>query len=241
MRIRSANHKDKADYLRTQKEAFPTIDSERDARFFDEKVARREAFVVEEDGYAGHLCFGTHTLNPPFIGSVFIEELAIRTEYRGRGFGTALIERLVAHCTEHGIRAIHLGTSADQAPYYERLGFTRVGWLDDIDPESEYDHGQAFYALMVEDWGSRDHERHTSEHAVPTGRYRHYKGGLYTVLGVAHHSETHEELVVYRAEYPSNEFGDRALWVRPKTMFLETVEVEGRQVPRFAFVETSEP
>lgn len=63
------------------------------------------------------------------------------------------------------------------------------------------------------------------------GRYRHYKGQDYIVLGVARHSETEEELVVYRPDY-----GDRGWWVRPKTMFLETVEVEGREVPRFQFI-----
>ena len=60
------------------------------------------------------------------------------------------------------------------------------------------------------------------------GRYRHYKGNEYTVLGVARHSETHEELVVYRQEY-----GDHGLWVRPKPMFLEMVMVDGQEVPRF--------
>lgn len=63
------------------------------------------------------------------------------------------------------------------------------------------------------------------------GRYRHYKGNEYTVLGVARHSETHEELVVYRQEY-----GEHGLWVRPKEMFLESVEVDGQVVPRFRFV-----
>ena len=66
---------------------------------------------------------------------------------------------------------------------------------------------------------------------VPAGRYRHYKGKEYTVIGVARHSETDEELVVYRPEY-----GDRSLWVRPKAMFLETVEVNGETVPRFKFL-----
>ena len=67
---------------------------------------------------------------------------------------------------------------------------------------------------------------------TPTpGRYRHYKGNEYTVLGVARHSETHEELVVYRQEY-----GEHGLWVRPKEMFLETVEVDGQVVPRFRFI-----
>jgi len=63
---------------------------------------------------------------------------------------------------------------------------------------------------------------------ISPGRYRHYKGREYTVLGVARHSETLEELVVYRQEY-----GERGLWVRPAAMFAETVEVEGRTVPRF--------
>ena len=63
---------------------------------------------------------------------------------------------------------------------------------------------------------------------IQPGRYRHYKGKEYTVLGVARHSETLEELVVYRQEY-----GERGLWVRPATMFAETVAVEGRAVPRF--------
>jgi hypothetical protein len=52
----------------------------------------------------------------------------------------------------------------------------------------------------------------------PPGRYRHYKGNEYEVLGVARHSETHEEMVVYRPLY-----GDGGLWVRPKAMFSESV------------------
>ena len=66
---------------------------------------------------------------------------------------------------------------------------------------------------------------------VQPGRYRHYKGKEYTVVGVARHSETEEELVVYRQEY-----GDHGLWVRPKDMFLEMVEVAGKSVPRFEYV-----
>lgn len=61
------------------------------------------------------------------------------------------------------------------------------------------------------------------------GRYRHYKGGEYRVLGLARHSETLEPLVVYQALY-----GERGTWVRPQPMFLETVEPAGRAQPRFA-------
>ena len=66
---------------------------------------------------------------------------------------------------------------------------------------------------------------------VQIGRYRHYKGKEYTVIGVARHSETEEELVVYRTEYD-----DHGLWVRPLAVFLEMVEVEGKTVPRFQYV-----
>jgi len=61
------------------------------------------------------------------------------------------------------------------------------------------------------------------------GRYRHYKGGEYEVVGVARHSETLEPLVLYRPLY--NETG---LWVRPYAMFFEQVELDGQLQPRFA-------
>lgn len=63
---------------------------------------------------------------------------------------------------------------------------------------------------------------------IVSGRYRHYKGGEYQVIDVARHSETEELLVVYRPMY-----GDQALWVRPLTMFLETVQHEGKELLRF--------
>ena len=66
---------------------------------------------------------------------------------------------------------------------------------------------------------------------LPAGRYRHYKGQFYEVIGVARHSETEEELVVYRTLY-----GDFGLWVRPAAMFVEEVEVDGRRVKRFEHV-----
>lgn len=60
------------------------------------------------------------------------------------------------------------------------------------------------------------------------GRYRHFKGGEYRVIGLARSSETLEALVVYEALY-----GEGGLWVRPYAMFVEEVEIEGRRQPRF--------
>jgi hypothetical protein len=67
------------------------------------------------------------------------------------------------------------------------------------------------------------------------GRYRHYKGGEYEVIGVARHSETDERLVVYRPLY-----NDTGLWVRPAAMFAETVLVNGQPVPRFTYLGPTE-
>ncbi|PKG98221.1 DUF1653 domain-containing protein [Paraglaciecola sp. MB-3u-78] len=67
--------------------------------------------------------------------------------------------------------------------------------------------------------------------ALEIGRYRHYKGNEYEVIGVAKHSEDETELVVYRPLY-----GERALWVRPLSMFIETVKVNGETIPRFKYI-----
>ena len=63
------------------------------------------------------------------------------------------------------------------------------------------------------------------------GKYRHYKGNEYEVIGVANHSETLEKMVVYRALYGENE-----IWVRPLYMWDEEVEVNGKNVKRFEFI-----
>ena len=74
-----------------------------------------------------------------------------------------------------------------------------------------------------------------SPQTISPGRYRHYKGRDYEVIGVARHSETEESLVVYRCLY-----GDHSLWVRPLSMFRETVQVAGEDVPRFARVDSND-
>ena len=67
---------------------------------------------------------------------------------------------------------------------------------------------------------------------IPLGRYRHYKGQDYSVVGFARHSETKETMVLYVPLY-----GKGGYWVRPLSMFIETVTVEGVKQPRFQFTE----
>ncbi|MDP1538028.1 MAG: DUF1653 domain-containing protein [Burkholderiales bacterium] len=64
---------------------------------------------------------------------------------------------------------------------------------------------------------------------IATGRYRHYKGNEYEVIGIAKHSETLEPMVVYRPLY-----GEGGMWVRPAAMFAESVIINGETQPRFA-------
>ncbi|TBU93478.1 DUF1653 domain-containing protein [Phytopseudomonas dryadis] len=71
--------------------------------------------------------------------------------------------------------------------------------------------------------------------SLQPGLYRHYKGPEYRVLGVARHSETEQQVVVYQALY-----GDYGLWVRPLEMFTGSVELDGETVPRFALVQAEE-
>ena len=66
---------------------------------------------------------------------------------------------------------------------------------------------------------------------IKPGHYRHFKGNEYEVIGLARHSETEEELVVYRALY-----GDFGLWVRPVSMWNETVERDGKTFRRFTYI-----
>ena len=66
---------------------------------------------------------------------------------------------------------------------------------------------------------------------IQIGRYRHFKGNEYEVLCIAKHSETQEEMVVYKALY-----GDGGVWVRPACMWNETVEWDGKTFPRFTYI-----
>ena len=67
---------------------------------------------------------------------------------------------------------------------------------------------------------------------IKPGKYRHFKGNYYEVIGVAHHSETMEEMVVYRALY-----AEHGLWIRPASMWEEVVDRDGYHGPRFQYVE----
>jgi cyclomaltodextrinase / maltogenic alpha-amylase / neopullulanase len=69
------------------------------------------------------------------------------------------------------------------------------------------------------------------------GTYKHFKGGLYEVVGTGLDSETKKELVIYSSLDPSGDYEEGAIWIRPMDMFLEEVEVDGKKQKRFELIE----
>jgi hypothetical protein len=67
--------------------------------------------------------------------------------------------------------------------------------------------------------------------------YRHYRGNSYRIVAISRHSETHEIHVVYQGLYDSPQFGDHAVWVRPLSLFMDTVVINGAAMPRFSRVD----
>lgn len=72
---------------------------------------------------------------------------------------------------------------------------------------------------------------------IKLGKYRHFKGMTVDVIGVAKHSETLEDMVVYVHPDPIKGFGANSMWVRPKEMFSETIERDGKKIKRFEYID----
>ncbi len=119
------------------------------------KIKNKEIFVIYDKNkqYAGHLCFGKHLLNPPFAKGVFVEEMAIKNAHQGQGLGSLLMKHLFDYCKKNRIKMVYVSTGDygdnKAIKFYERLGFKRIGSLKDIDPDSEYEHGQIFFGKVV--------------------------------------------------------------------------------------------
>jgi len=117
----------------------------------------------------------------------------------------------------------------DKVEFYGEYVWNRHGgiihWTHD-DPQGTRDDG---YVKVVADVYSTD------KCPIPMGIYRHYKGNLYEVVGFAVHSETLEDMVIYKALY-----GEMKTWVRPLIMWEELVDFEGEQIKRFEIVENGE-
>ena len=150
-------------------------------------------------------------------GDFYLDSVGVLPKYRGRGIASRIIE---AQCERAAI-----------------LGHNVAGLIVDIDkPQVEALYSKLGFTYLDD----KDFFGHTMKHMVREldmiGKYyRHFKGNVYRVLHIAKHSETLEEMVVYQAMY-----GERGIWVRPKTMFEEVIEREGKTFRRFSPISAEE-
>ena len=150
-------------------------------------------------------------------GEFYLDSVGVLPEYRGRGIASRIIEAQCERAASLGHKVAGLIVDVDKPQVeslYSRLGFT---YLDDKD----------FFGHAM---------RHMIRQLDMTGKYyRHFKGNVYRVLHIAKHSETLEEMVVYQAMY-----GERGIWVRPKSMFEEEIERDGKTFRRFNPISSEE-
>lgn len=205
---------------------------------------------------AGSLCFGAYLdaglvgfarLVADPAAFAYRCDVFVPNEHRGKGDGRALIDRVFAQDAVRALRRVARVTSDAHAlytrciarPASRRSRIRRAGWSC-IGPASTRSRRPARRggpaARIDAPRGARRAyntrssifmERvMTEQEAERIATHRHYKGGLYRVIGVARHSETEERLVVYEQLWPK----ERSLWVRPEAMFEETL-ADG--TPRF--------
>jgi len=155
----------------------------------------------------------------------------IGSAHWNQGYMTEAVRRFLSYCfTERGLQTVYAsyftGNDASRR-VMEKNGMTYHHFNEKEMSYLGEERDLTYYAIERAEWARLAFEE--AEKAVPPGRYRHFKGREYEVLGIARHSETEAPLVVYRKCYD-----DGGLWVRPADMWNETVEWDGKTVPRFA-------
>ena len=154
----------------------------------------------------------------------------IGSAHWGKGYCTEATRRFLTYCfAERGLQRVYAsfftGNDASRR-VMEKCGMC---WHHFSEKEMSYlgaERDLTYYAIERSKWSQLACEE--AARTILPGRYRHFKGREYEVIGIARHSETEAPLVVYRKLYD-----DGSLWVRPAEMWTETVEHDGKTVPRF--------
>jgi RimJ/RimL family protein N-acetyltransferase len=206
-------------------------DEEQTKAFLAQAKPGRDFAVVLKDANAVIGSCGIYPKGDGYMGDV---GWILHKDYWKRGYGTELCGELICYGFEDlklgRIQAPCAATNYGSYRIMERNGMRREAlhrkafwarvdekWID-----------EAWYAILAEDYFAGNVE---SENPIRLGIYRHYKGNEYKVIGVAKHSETLEDMVVYKALY-----GERGTWVRPLSMWDNPIEVDGKTVKRFEYI-----
>ncbi|MFA5070814.1 MAG: GNAT family N-acetyltransferase [Candidatus Pacearchaeota archaeon] len=153
MKIRKATKLDSEKFVRLQKEEFPNLNSMLQKKYFMKKIKEGTLLILEDKkNYIGHISFGVYK-SPPFGHGIFLEEFAIKKEFQGKGLGSYLLKEIEKYCKNKRIDIIYLGTEDSNKNkainFYKKQGYQVVGRLKDINPSSEYKHGQIFMAKVI--------------------------------------------------------------------------------------------
>jgi ribosomal-protein-alanine N-acetyltransferase len=160
----------------------------------------------------------------------------IGSSHWGKGYGTEAVRRFLSWCfEERGLQRVYAsfftGNDASRR-IMEKCGMCYHHFSEKELSYLGAERDLTYYVIQRSEWAQLALAE--AEKAVLPGRYRHFKGREYQVIGIARHSETEAPLVVYRKCYD-----DGGLWVRPVEMWNETVEQDGKTLPRFRWISES--
>jgi hypothetical protein len=180
---------------------------------------------VTNDVQTGHKRIWGYYQNDEIVGVIATRDIShialmfVDKQYHRKGIARQLYSTVLSTIKENtDIMQISVNSSPYAVKVYERLGFART------DEQQEKD-GIIFVPM------AHIIKTHSGNNTVPLGVYRHYKGNEYEVIGFAKHSESLEEMVIYKALY-----GEHGTWVRPLSMWNNLIEVDGMTVKRFEYV-----
>jgi len=230
MQIKPVTKQHLPEYAEVIRQSFATV--AQDFGFTRENCPNHTSFVTDETlrrkikpGYYPYACFADGKIIA-FValtdigGGVFeLSDLAVLPAHRHLKCGKALLDYCKEEVARRGGSKIELSIIDDNTrvkDWYTAHGFVHTDTKR---------YASVPFLVGHMEWVEK------SNYPIPLGVYRHYKGNHYEVLGFARHSETLEDMVIYKALY-----GERATWVRPLSMWDNPIEVNGETVKRFEYI-----
>ena len=179
---------------------------------------------VSNDVQTGHKRIWGYYENGEIIGVIATRDTShialmfVDKQHHRRGIAKKLYDTVLYEIRKNpDVARITVNSSPYAVKIYERLGFVKT------DEQQEHENGIVYVPMA--------HTIRELNNPIPLGIYRHYKGNQYEVVGFAKHSETLEDMVVYKALY-----GDGGTWIRPLSMWDNPIEFDGKTVKRFEYI-----
>lgn len=183
---------------------------------------------VTNDVQTGHKRIWGYYENNEIIGVIATRDIShialmfVDKQHHRKGIARQLYDTVLSEISKNAdVTRVTVNSSPYAVTIYERLGFVKT------DEQQEHENGIVYVPMT--------HTIKETDNPIPLGIYRHYKGNQYEVVGFAKHSETLEDMVIYKALY-----GNGGTWVRPLSMWDNLIEMDGKTVKRFEIVSERE-